>query len=107
VETGRVWTSKRTRVARVPHVGAWFHPSGTLDLSCWMETWTVHVSRVTWLNIEAAEDAWFHNKKSVPQFPKYPGISEYDRFFGEGFYECAWCETSLSKSSTKFNSGCG
>ncbi|KAL6909942.1 hypothetical protein ACP4OV_001200 [Aristida adscensionis] len=37
----------------------------------------------------------------------YPGTGEYDKFFGEGVYECAGCGTPLYKSSTKFNSGCG
>ncbi|XP_062231337.1 peptide methionine sulfoxide reductase B5-like [Phragmites australis] len=38
---------------------------------------------------------------------EYPGTGEYDKFFGEGIYECAGCGTPLYKSSTKFNSGCG
>ncbi|KAF0926406.1 hypothetical protein E2562_024128 [Oryza meyeriana var. granulata] len=38
---------------------------------------------------------------------EYPGTGEYDKFFGEGVYECAGCGTPLYKSSTKFNSGCG
>ncbi|CAN1269117.1 Peptide methionine sulfoxide reductase B5 [Linum perenne] len=32
---------------------------------------------------------------------------EYDKFFEEGVYKCAGCETPLYKSATKFNSGCG
>lgn len=38
---------------------------------------------------------------------RYPGTGEYDKFFGEGVYTCAGCETPLYKSTTKFNSGCG
>ncbi|XP_062225222.1 peptide methionine sulfoxide reductase B5-like [Phragmites australis] len=38
---------------------------------------------------------------------EYPGTGEYDKFFGEGIYECVGCGTPLYKSSTKFNSGCG
>ena len=35
------------------------------------------------------------------------GTGEYDKFFGEGVYNYAGCETPLYKSTTKFNSGCG
>ena len=38
---------------------------------------------------------------------RYPGTGEYDKFFGEGIYECAGCGTPLYRSTTKFNSGCG
>ncbi|XP_059289842.1 peptide methionine sulfoxide reductase B5-like [Lycium ferocissimum] len=38
---------------------------------------------------------------------EYPGTGEYDKFFGEGVYQCAGCGTPLYKSTTKFNSGCG
>ncbi|XVF45772.1 hypothetical protein PTKIN_Ptkin02bG0233100 [Pterospermum kingtungense] len=38
---------------------------------------------------------------------EYPGTGEYDKFFGEGIYECAGCGTPLYRSTTKFNSGCG
>ena len=35
------------------------------------------------------------------------GTGEYDKFFGDGVYNCAGCGTSLYKSTTKFDSGCG
>ncbi|KAL5054458.1 hypothetical protein RYX36_035140 [Vicia faba] len=38
---------------------------------------------------------------------EYAGSGEYDKFFEEGVYSCAGCETPLYKSTTKFNSGCG
>ncbi|XP_009609346.1 peptide methionine sulfoxide reductase B5 [Nicotiana tabacum] len=38
---------------------------------------------------------------------EYPGTGEYDKFYGEGIYQCAGCSTPLYKSTTKFNSGCG
>ncbi|KAB5541192.1 hypothetical protein DKX38_014166 [Salix brachista] len=38
---------------------------------------------------------------------RYPGTGEYDKFFEEGVYNCAGCETPLYRSTTKFNSGCG
>ncbi|KAL9670585.1 hypothetical protein QQ045_008138 [Rhodiola kirilowii] len=38
---------------------------------------------------------------------EYPGTGEYDKFFEEGVYKCAGCETPLYRSTTKFNSGCG
>ncbi|KAF3660838.1 Peptide methionine sulfoxide reductase B5 [Capsicum annuum] len=37
----------------------------------------------------------------------YPGTGEYDKFSGEGVYQCAGCGTPLYNSTTKFNSGCG
>lgn len=38
---------------------------------------------------------------------EYPGTGEYDKFYEEGIYTCAGCNTPLYKSTTKFNSGCG
>ncbi|XP_027160977.1 peptide methionine sulfoxide reductase B5-like [Coffea eugenioides] len=38
---------------------------------------------------------------------EYPGTGEYDKFYGEGVYNCAGCGTPLYRSTTKFNSGCG
>ncbi|KAK1278721.1 Peptide methionine sulfoxide reductase B5 [Acorus gramineus] len=38
---------------------------------------------------------------------RYPGTGEYDKFNGDGVYNCAGCGTPLYKSTTKFNSGCG
>ncbi|XP_047334321.1 peptide methionine sulfoxide reductase B5-like [Impatiens glandulifera] len=35
------------------------------------------------------------------------GTGEYDKFYDDGIYNCAGCDTPLYKSSTKFNSGCG
>ena len=36
-----------------------------------------------------------------------PYTGEYDKFFEEGTYYCAACNTELFTSKTKFNSGCG
>nr|XP_043621040.1 peptide methionine sulfoxide reductase B5-like [Erigeron canadensis] len=38
---------------------------------------------------------------------EYPGTGKYDKFYEEGVYTCAGCDTPLYKSTTKFNSGCG
>lgn len=38
---------------------------------------------------------------------RYPGTGKYDKFYGDGIYECAGCGTPLYKSTAKFNSGCG
>ncbi|KAL9686907.1 hypothetical protein QQ045_031300 [Rhodiola kirilowii] len=38
---------------------------------------------------------------------EYPGTGEYNKFYEDGVYKCAGCETPLYKSTTKFNSGCG
>ncbi|CAH9099506.1 unnamed protein product [Cuscuta europaea] len=35
------------------------------------------------------------------------GTGEYDKFYGEGIYNCGGCGTPLYKSTTKFDSGCG
>ncbi|KAI3841767.1 hypothetical protein MKX03_035636 [Papaver bracteatum] len=38
---------------------------------------------------------------------EYPGTGEYNKFYGDGVYTCAGCNTPLYKSTTKFDSGCG
>ncbi|KAJ9561230.1 hypothetical protein OSB04_006390 [Centaurea solstitialis] len=38
---------------------------------------------------------------------EYPGTGQYNKFYEEGVYTCAGCDTPLYKSTTKFNSGCG
>lgn len=35
------------------------------------------------------------------------GTGEYDKFYGDGIYNCGGCGTPLYKSTTKFNSSCG
>ena len=35
------------------------------------------------------------------------GTGKYDKFYEEGVYNCAGCDTPLYMSRTKFNSGCG
>ena len=36
-----------------------------------------------------------------------PFTGEYDKFYEEGIYKCAGCDTELFTSDTKYNSGCG
>ena len=36
-----------------------------------------------------------------------PFTGEYDKFYEEGTYKCAGCETELFVSGTKYDSGCG
>ena len=36
-----------------------------------------------------------------------PFRGEYDKFYEEGTYKCAGCDTELFVSETKYNSGCG
>ncbi|EMS45302.1 Peptide methionine sulfoxide reductase B5 [Triticum urartu] len=36
-----------------------------------------------------------------------PGTGEYNKFYGDGAYNCVGCGTPLYKSTTKFDSGCG
>ncbi|KAJ8548156.1 hypothetical protein K7X08_021392 [Anisodus acutangulus] len=64
-------------------------------------------------SVQKSEDDW-RAILSPEQFrilrqkgTEYPGTGEYDKFFGEGVYQCAGCGTPLYKSTTKFNSGCG
>jgi peptide-methionine (R)-S-oxide reductase len=38
---------------------------------------------------------------------RLPGTGEYNKFYGDGVYNCAGCGTPLYKSTTKFDSGCG
>ncbi|KAL8116559.1 hypothetical protein AgCh_022906 [Apium graveolens] len=64
-------------------------------------------------SVQKSEDEW-RAVLSPEQFrilrqkgTEYPGTGEYDKFFNEGVYTCAGCETPLYKATTKFNSGCG
>ena len=36
-----------------------------------------------------------------------PYTGKYDKFYDEGIYKCAGCDTELFTSKTKYNSGCG
>ena len=36
-----------------------------------------------------------------------PFTGEYDKFYEEGIYKCAGCDTELFTSDTKYDSGCG
>ncbi|KAJ8619604.1 hypothetical protein MRB53_028133 [Persea americana] len=64
-------------------------------------------------SVQKSEDEWravlsplqfkiLRQKATEPR-----GTGEYDKFFGDGVYNCAGCGTSLYKSTTKFDSGCG
>ncbi|XP_040379904.1 peptide methionine sulfoxide reductase B3, chloroplastic-like [Oryza brachyantha] len=64
---------------------------------------SVQKSEEEWEAILSPEQFRILRRKAT----EYPGTGEYDKFFGEGVYECAGCGTPLYKSSTKFNSGCG
>ncbi|KAL9244768.1 hypothetical protein vseg_018498 [Gypsophila vaccaria] len=64
-------------------------------------------------SVEKSEDEW-RAVLSPEQFyilrqkgTERAGTGEYDKFFEEGIYTCAGCNTPLYKSTTKFNSGCG
>ncbi|XP_057788013.1 peptide methionine sulfoxide reductase B5-like [Salvia miltiorrhiza] len=64
---------------------------------------SVHKSDEEWRAVLSPEQFRILRLKGT----EFPGTGEYDKFFGEGIYECAGCGTPLYKSSTKFNSGCG
>ncbi|XP_039135601.1 peptide methionine sulfoxide reductase B5-like [Dioscorea cayenensis subsp. rotundata] len=64
---------------------------------------SVQKSEEEWRAILSTEQFRILRQKGT----EYPGTGEYDKFFGEGIYECAGCGTPLYKSTTKFNSGCG
>ncbi|XP_058082667.1 peptide methionine sulfoxide reductase B5-like [Magnolia sinica] len=64
-------------------------------------------------SVKKSEEEW-HAILSPEQFrilrqkgTEYPGTGEYNKFFGDGIYNCGGCGTPLYKSSTKFDSGCG
>ncbi|CAH9071814.1 unnamed protein product [Cuscuta epithymum] len=63
--------------------------------------------------VEKSEDEW-RAVLSPEQFrvlrekgTELRGTGEYDKFYGEGIYNCGGCGTPLYKSTTKFDSGCG
>ncbi|KAK6777655.1 hypothetical protein RDI58_024373 [Solanum bulbocastanum] len=64
---------------------------------------SVHKSEEDWRAILSPEQFRILRQKGT----EYPGTGEYDKFSGEGVYQCAGCGTPLYKSTTKFNSGCG
>ncbi|MED6169519.1 Peptide methionine sulfoxide reductase B2, chloroplastic [Stylosanthes scabra] len=64
---------------------------------------SVQKSEEDWRAILSPEEFRILRQKGT----EYPGTGEYDKFFGEGVYNCAGCGTPLYKSTTKFNSGCG
>uniref|UniRef100_A0A0V0HBY9 Peptide-methionine (R)-S-oxide reductase n=1 Tax=Solanum chacoense TaxID=4108 RepID=A0A0V0HBY9_SOLCH len=64
---------------------------------------SVHKSEEDWRAILSPEQFRILRQKGT----EYPGSGEYDKFSGEGVYQCAGCGTPLYKSTTKFNSGCG
>ncbi|XP_004248787.1 peptide methionine sulfoxide reductase B5 isoform X1 [Solanum lycopersicum] len=64
---------------------------------------SVHKSEEDWRAILSPEQFRILRQKGT----EYPGTGEYDKFSGEGVYQCAGCSTPLYKSTAKFNSGCG
>ncbi|XP_022748617.1 peptide methionine sulfoxide reductase B5-like [Durio zibethinus] len=64
---------------------------------------SVQKSEEEWRAILSPEQFQILRQKGT----EYPGTGEYDKFFGEGVYNCAGCGTPLYMSTTKFNSGCG
>lgn len=64
---------------------------------------SVRKSEEEWLAILSPEQFRILRQKGT----EFPGTGEYDKFYGEGVYNCAGCGTPLYRSTTKFNSGCG
>ncbi|XP_008775714.2 peptide methionine sulfoxide reductase B5-like isoform X2 [Phoenix dactylifera] len=77
------------------------HPSRRVGVA--MASGSVQKSEEEWRAILAPEQFRILRMKGT----EYRGTGQYDKFFGEGIYECAGCGTPLYKSTTKFNSGCG
>ncbi|KAF7086167.1 hypothetical protein CFC21_089495 [Triticum aestivum] len=50
-----------------------------------------------------SEEEW----RAVLSPEQLPGTGEYNKFYGDGAYNCVGCGTPLYKSTTKFDSGCG
>ncbi|XP_043710505.1 peptide methionine sulfoxide reductase B5-like isoform X2 [Telopea speciosissima] len=66
-------------------------------------TGSVQKSEEEWQAILSPEQFRILRQKGT----EFPGTGEYDKFFGEGIYNCAGCGTPLYRSTTKFDSGCG
>ncbi|BAT86945.1 peptide methionine sulfoxide reductase B5-like [Vigna umbellata] len=64
---------------------------------------SLHKSEEEWQAILSPDQFRILRQKGT----EFPGTGEYDKFYGEGIYNCAGCGTPLYKSITKFNSGCG
>lgn len=77
------------------------HQQPTLDHSRHMTS--VNKSDSEWRAILSPEQFRILRKKGTEQ----PGTGEYNKHHEEGVYSCVGCGTSLYKSTTKFDSGCG
>ncbi|GIL45179.1 hypothetical protein Vafri_2501, partial [Volvox africanus] len=56
-----------------------------------------------WKEVLSAEEFYILRQKGTER----AGTGLYNKFYEDGVYKCAGCETPLYKSETKFNSGCG
>ncbi|RVX22271.1 Peptide methionine sulfoxide reductase B5 [Vitis vinifera] len=88
----------------------------TLVLTAWVG-WNTLVVAVAAMaaegSIQKSEEEW-RAILSPEQFrilrqkgTELRGTGEYDKFYGDGIYNCGGCGTPLYKSTTKFNSSCG
>ncbi|KAJ0977609.1 hypothetical protein J5N97_013083 [Dioscorea zingiberensis] len=97
----------------IPSINPQRPPLKTLSIPISLPSRRIVVAMASSGSVQKSEEEW-RAILSPEQFrilrqkgTEYPGTGEYDKFFGEGVYECAGCGTPLYKSTTKFNSGCG
>eukprot|EP01113_Clastostelium_recurvatum_P039683 TRINITY_DN607_c0_g1_i2.p1 TRINITY_DN607_c0_g1~~TRINITY_DN607_c0_g1_i2.p1 ORF type:complete len:148 (-),score=23.80 TRINITY_DN607_c0_g1_i2:68-460(-) len=64
---------------------------------------TVQKSEGEWRTVLSAEQFRVLRQKGTER----AYVGKYDKFYEEGVYRCAGCDTPLYKSTTKFDSGCG
>ncbi|KAM0947736.1 putative peptide-methionine (R)-S-oxide reductase [Dioscorea sansibarensis] len=103
----------RRQTLRIPSINPQQFHSKTLSIPISLPSRRVVVAMASSGSVQKSEEEW-RAILSPEQFrilrqkgTEYPGTGEYDKFFGEGIYECAGCGTPLYRSTTKFNSGCG
>ena len=63
----------------------------------------VNLNDEEWQNKLTPEEYHILREKGTER----PFTGEYDKFYEEGIYKCAGCDTELFTSDTKYNSGCG
>ena len=63
----------------------------------------VNLTDEEWQNKLTPEEYHILREKGTER----PFTGEYDKFYEEGIYKCAGCDTELFTSDTKYNSGCG
>uniref|UniRef100_A0A7N0T0W9 Peptide-methionine (R)-S-oxide reductase n=1 Tax=Kalanchoe fedtschenkoi TaxID=63787 RepID=A0A7N0T0W9_KALFE len=103
-----LYRSSRLQSAPLSNFGSGFAGSGTRKFKggafvAMAAPGSVQKPEEEWRAILSPEQFRILRQKGT----EYPGSGEYNKFYEDGVYKCAGCETPLYKSTTKFNSGCG